>query len=797
MATKSLSRSKSMNLKRSKRPDHKATVPDLSAPRVADPDVKPRGDARNTNNPPRHHPHRADSGTASGTESESQRPKTASAKSDHQAAPQDHRVCIVLNADAEPAQDPTPTPAAVVKDSTDILRQETTTPIGMALGSPSHITPGMWKQFNPPTPSQTEFTAEQTFAPAARLMTSDGGKKKNIWKSLFGAKQAPKTPQPFYQLQAATAQRATKPPSPPSSLEKNGDQEVVVPVDPSLTNQQHKMTEGRKLSKAHRIEKHGKSRSRGKSNADGKTLDALNSKAPPPTTQGNDLTPAQKAATSPLLNVDIPSVEMERYSVMFGNVLKKDRSSNLLQRRQGNKDALKPLNSESLRSICQQEKLDRREDTLRPAEPKRRATSPGSPSFAPPSSGLSLFPRKSMQDSRANSPAPTPKTSASPLRKPPQRAFTDPPTTIKFSTSPKLVRDSNGRKGSDVGKEQAKPSKKNIVTPAQALQAEQPQVPKEFVHELSPDTSARGSLDSAQSFETAIVAQQGHQRDSGHDDRHLLSSHAAGVGWDMANPLLKARSAVHSGSGTTSMSDSTLSLQSQSPLSSLSGQSIVAAQEKVARVNEARALERERIRRMEKEYAQPKIKPKRSHSDAQAHIGTIDMTNGKSKWSSDVDTTERSAIKRQPTLKERAEEVQSASEGAEQQEQESATAAPARVTGKIPAAPTPIADDMAVSTSNSRSDFPKSPIRRSKTTSTVRPRLETTVRPGTDRSHTGTAIATTPTTTPSLQRGASLLVVQRSPTGERLVERRNLTPVLVDIPNRKSAYGQVVDALDG
>ncbi|KAK8430092.1 hypothetical protein IWX49DRAFT_256369 [Phyllosticta citricarpa] len=869
MATKSLSRSKSMNLKRSKRPDHKATVPDLSAPRVADPDVKPRGDARNTNNPPRHHPHRADSGTASGTESESQRPKTASAKSDHQAAPQDHRVCIVLNADAEPAQDPTPTPAAVVKDSTDILRQETTTPIGMALGSPSHITPGMWKQFNPPTPSQTEFTAEQTFAPAARLMTSDGGKKKNIWKSLFGAKQAPKTPQPFYQLQAATAQRATKPPSPPSSLEKNGDQEVVVPVDPSLTNQQHKMTEGRKLSKAHRIEKHGKSRSRGKSNADGKTLDALNSKAPPPTTQGNDLTPAQKAATSPLLNVDIPSVEMERYSVMFGNVLKKDRSSNLLQRRQGNKDALKPLNSESLRvsrftsmrrsvslrfrkrgkltnsgrqcadqSICQQEKLDRREDTLRPAEPKRRATSPGSPSFAPPSSGLSLFPRKSMQDSRANSPAPTPKTSASPLRKPPQRAFTDPPTTIKFSTSPKLVRDSNGRKGSDVGKEQAKPSKKNIVTPAQALQAEQPQVPKEFVHELSPDTSARGSLDSAQSFETAIVAQQGHQRDSGHDDRHLLSSHAAGVGWDMANPLLKARSAVHSGSGTTSMSDSTLSLQSQSPLSSLSGQSIVAAQEKVARVNEARALERERIRRMEKEYAQPKIKPKRSHSDAQAHIGTIDMTNGKSKWSSDVDTTERSAIKRQPTLKERAEEVQNAtrvaiarqvsisrqraqaetirasraeraaeraaereraraSEGAEQQEQESATAAPARVTGKIPAAPTPIADDMAVSTSNSRSDFPKSPIRRSKTTSTVRPRLETTVRPGTDRSHTGTAIATTPTTTPSLQRGASLLVVQRSPTGERLVERRNLTPVLVDIPNRKSAYGQVVDALDG
>ncbi|KAK7534196.1 uncharacterized protein J3D65DRAFT_476645 [Phyllosticta citribraziliensis] len=844
MATKSLSRSKSMNLKRSKRSDQKATVPDLSAPRVAVPDVKPRRDARNTNNPPRDHPHRADSGTASGNESELQRPKTATAKSHQEPAPQDHQVRIVLNADAEPAKDPTPAPAAVVKDSAEILRQETNMPIGMALGSPSHITPGMWKQFNPPTPSQTDFTAEQTLAPAARPMTSDGGKKKsNIWKSLFGAKQAPKTPQPFYQLQAAPLQKTVKPPSPPS-LEKNGDKHTVIPVDPSLTTQQNKMTEGRKLSKAHRTEKHGKSRSRSKSNADGKTLDALNSTVPPPTIEEDGLTPAQRAATSPLLNVDIPNVEMERYSIMFGNVLKREPSSNLLQRRQGNKDVLKPLNSESLRradqSICQQEKLERPEDTLRPAEPKRRATSPGSPSFAPPSSGLSLFPRKSMQDSRTNSPAPTPKTSASPLRKPPQRAFTDPPTPIKFSTSPNLARDGNGRKGSDAVNEQAK-SKQTKTTPAKidpVQQAEPPQAPKEPVPELSPDTSARGSLDSAQSFETAIGAQQGHQSDAGHDGRHPLSSHAAGAAWDMLNPALKIRSAAHSGSGTTSMSDSTLSLQSQSPLSSLSGQSIAAAQEKVARENEARALERERIRRMEKEYGQPKIKPKRSYSDAQAHvgnIGTIDMTNGKVKRHTDRDTTDGSGIKRQPTLKERAEEVQNATrvaiarqvsisrqraqaetirasraeraaeraaerervranEEAEQPQQESGTGAQARVTGDIPAASTSAADDMAVSNSGNRNEFQRSPIRRSKTTSTVRPRLETTVRPGTASSHTGTAIATTPTATPSLQRGASLLVVQRSPTGERLVERRNLTPVLVDIPNRKSAYGQVVDA---
>ncbi|KAK8199789.1 uncharacterized protein BKA78DRAFT_339986 [Phyllosticta capitalensis] len=826
MATKSLSRSKSMNLKRSKRSDQKATVPDLFTPRLADADVKPRGDARKTTNPHRDIPHRADSGTASGTEADPPRPKTANVKPNQDVAPQEPPVRIVVDADAE--RDSAPASTAVVKDSAEILRQENTMPIGMALGSPSHMAPGAWKQFNPPTPSQTEFTAQETLVPSARPMTSEGGKKKSVWKSLFGKKEVEKTPQPFYQLQAAPPHKTTKPPSP----EKIVDKHAVSPVDPPVANQ-NKMTEGRKLSKAHRTEKHGKSRSRSKSTVDGKTLDALHSKAPPPGQQ-EDIPQAQRAATSPLLNIDIPNVEMERYSVMFGTVLKRDRSSNLLQRRQGNKDVLKPLNSESLRradqSICQQEQLERpKEESLRPEAPQRRATSPGSPSFAPPSAGLSLFPRKSMQDSRSNSPAPTPKTSASPLRKPPQRAYTDPATPIKFSTSPNLARDANGRKGSDsTGKEQTKSPKKTKTKPVKVdtAPAEPPPAPKEPVPELSPDTSARGSLDSAQSFETAIVA-QGHQSDSGNEGCH----HAGGTAWEMIKPALKTRTGVHSGSGTTSMSDSTLSLQSQSPLSSLSGQSIAAAQEKVARENEARALERERIRRMEKEFAQPKLKPKRSYSDAQAHIGTIDMTNGKTRRRpTDADSSDASGIRRQPTLKERAEEVQNAtrvaiarqvsisrqraqaetirasraeraaereraraSDGAEHAADQELGSA---VSGNVPLASNPvaIADGIATTDNVHTAIPPRSPLRRSKTTSTVRPRLETTVRPGTASSHTGTAIATTPTTAPSLTRGASLLVVQRSPTGERLVERRNLTPVLVDIPNRRSAYGQVVDA---
>lgn len=54
-----------------------------------------------------------------------------------------------------------------------------------------------------------------------------------------------------------------------------------------------------------------------------------------------------------LLDVNIPDVTMERYSVMFGNLLQSNsnRSSSLLARRQGNQEKLKPLNQLSVR-VC-------------------------------------------------------------------------------------------------------------------------------------------------------------------------------------------------------------------------------------------------------------------------------------------------------------------------------------------------------------------------------------------------------------------------------------------------------------
>lgn len=49
--------------------------------------------------------------------------------------------------------------------------------------------------------------------------------------------------------------------------------------------------------------------------------------------------------STPLLDVSIPDVKMDRYSVMFGNLLQStsDRSSSLLVRRQVNAEKVKPL----------------------------------------------------------------------------------------------------------------------------------------------------------------------------------------------------------------------------------------------------------------------------------------------------------------------------------------------------------------------------------------------------------------------------------------------------------------------
>jgi hypothetical protein len=59
------------------------------------------------------------------------------------------------------------------------------------------------------------------------------------------------------------------------------------------------------------------------------------------------------SSQKPLLDINIPDVKMDRYSVMFGNLLQSssNRSSSLLIRRQGNAEKLKPLNELSAK-VC-------------------------------------------------------------------------------------------------------------------------------------------------------------------------------------------------------------------------------------------------------------------------------------------------------------------------------------------------------------------------------------------------------------------------------------------------------------
>lgn len=57
---------------------------------------------------------------------------------------------------------------------------------------------------------------------------------------------------------------------------------------------------------------------------------------------------------TPILDVSIPDIKLDRYSVMFGNLLQSssNRSSSLLARRQGNSEKLKPLNKLSVKVSC-------------------------------------------------------------------------------------------------------------------------------------------------------------------------------------------------------------------------------------------------------------------------------------------------------------------------------------------------------------------------------------------------------------------------------------------------------------
>ncbi|KAM0523463.1 hypothetical protein ACHAPS_005605 [Verticillium nonalfalfae] len=116
--------------------------------------------------------------------------------------------------------------------------------------------------------------------------------------------------------------------------------------------------------------------------------------------------PKLDKATSPFLDVEIPDIKMERYSVMFGNLLQNNTSSSsaLLARRQATLDKLRTINDR----IIQEEESKGRTLGRRATSPNHHARSPSLSLFPPPPSGNSL--------ARSNTDAPTPKQRQNPAQ---------------------------------------------------------------------------------------------------------------------------------------------------------------------------------------------------------------------------------------------------------------------------------------------------------------------------------------------------------------------------------------------
>ncbi|KAF7561754.1 hypothetical protein G7046_g2365 [Stylonectria norvegica] len=126
--------------------------------------------------------------------------------------------------------------------------------------------------------------------------------------------------------------------------------------------------------------------------------------------------PSTPQIIGPLLDVDIPNIKLDRYSVMFGNLLQPQPAASLLARRQATLDRLKTINHEIA--------LEGGEELPRP----RRATSPqpkSSPTF-------SLFPTPGgARPTITHRPSPRLRSNTSP-------AILHSPSKAKFSPESKL-----------------------------------------------------------------------------------------------------------------------------------------------------------------------------------------------------------------------------------------------------------------------------------------------------------------------------------------------------------------------
>ena len=147
----------------------------------------------------------------------------------------------------------------------------------------------------------------------------------NRWKllgGLFGKKTLSAPASPFYLLQE-TSQNSPQP-------------ELIVPQHHIETGREKKVQRYRPQKRDHRMDSKLEIK---RSQTAPLQRSREKTPAPPPKDRGKAL--RLQPNGGPLLQVEIPNVEMERYSVMFGSLIKPAHSSSLLVRRQGTMEKLK------------------------------------------------------------------------------------------------------------------------------------------------------------------------------------------------------------------------------------------------------------------------------------------------------------------------------------------------------------------------------------------------------------------------------------------------------------------------
>ena len=236
--------------------------------------------------------------------------------------------------------------------------------IGMALGSPSQAPRTHAQSPLPPLPSETDENNTRSFigsAPSALVpeindvpKTGDLSKQKTKWKmfgGIFGKKTTttPASPaSPFHHVQNVPVGRLQSD-SGLSHVKRSIDQEFVRTQD--LPSPNRRLGKGRDGMKNRHIQKHRPENLNIKpdlsraSTAPILHVDERSPTPPPKDSTGNGSKFSRAHGEPMMLQVEIPDVAMDRFSVMFGSVLK-PRQPSLLIRRQVHLENVKTVDDE-------------------------------------------------------------------------------------------------------------------------------------------------------------------------------------------------------------------------------------------------------------------------------------------------------------------------------------------------------------------------------------------------------------------------------------------------------------------